>query len=145
MEPPKAFSGMARRSRGPFDWPLFFRRLPFQPVPLWLLLSALAGPFARAFPALTRAACQGSLRASLMSAELVVYTAVAPALATAVFYLAVGRRRLENPDHRLIADASFALMLTLTCVDGFLLAGRIREQWSSLRPGLAAIRAVCWP
>ncbi|MDE2140846.1 MAG: hypothetical protein KGL74_02460 [Elusimicrobia bacterium] len=142
MPSPRAFSS---RKSEPFDWPLFLRRFPFQPVPLWLLLNALAGPLARAFPALTRAACQGTLRASLTSAELVVYTAAVPAAVTTAFYLAVGRRRIEKKDHRLIADMTFGLMLALSVVDGGLLAARIHAQWPVLRPGLTAIRAACWP
>ena len=144
MASPRAFSSIGK-SRGPFDWPLFFRCLPYHPVPLWLMLNVLAEPVARVFPALTRAACQGSLRASLMAAELVVYTAVAPPLATALFYLTFGRRRIEKTEHRRIADVTFGLMLALSCVDGWLLAGRIHGQWATLRPGLRAIRAVCWP
>jgi hypothetical protein len=144
MPSPRAFSSLGK-SRGPFDWPLFLRRLPYQPVPLWLLLSALANPFARVFPALTRAVCQGSLRASLMSAELVVYTAAAPPLITTLFYLAFGRRRIEKPEHRMIADATFVLMLVLACVDAWSLWTRVHEQWTVLRPGLRAVRAACWP
>lgn len=142
MPSPKAFS--SRRSE-PFDWPRFLRGLPFQPVPLWLLLNALAGPFARAFPGLAGAACRGTLRTSLMSAALVVYTAAVPGAVTAAFYLLVGRRRLEKRDHRLIGDATFGLMLVLSVVDGGLLAGRIHAQWTVLQPGLTAIRAACWP
>jgi hypothetical protein len=144
MPSPRAFSSWSR-PRPPFDWPLFFRRFPFQPVPLWLTLNALAEPVARAFPAAARAVCQGSLRASLTAAELVVYIAVVPPLATALFYLAVGRRRIEKPEHRRIADATFGLMLVLACADGWLLAARIHGQWAALRPGLRAIRAACWP
>jgi hypothetical protein len=141
---PRAFSSLLK-PREPFDWPLFLRGLPFHPVPLWLALGALAGPVARAFPAATRAVCEGRLRQSLASAELVVYVVLVPPLATTLFYLAFGRRRLAKREHRLIADATFGLMLALSFVDGGLMIGRIHEQWAVLRPGLRAIRAACWP
>jgi hypothetical protein len=145
MASPRAFSGLGKRLSEPFDWPLFFRTLPFQPVPIWLLLSALTGPFARVFPAMTRAACQGRLRESLSSIALVLYTLAVPFLVTTVFYLAIGRRRLAKRDHRLIADVTFGIMLCLTFVDASIMIGRIHEQWQVLLPGLTAIRAACWP
>ena len=132
-------------TRKPFDWPLFFRRLPYHPVPLWLLLNAVAEPFARAFPFLSRAACEGRLRQSMMSAELTVYILAVPAAATAAYYLAYGRRRIEDPEHRKIADASFALMLALSLFDAWQTVRRIHAQWAVLSPGLRAIRAACWP
>jgi hypothetical protein len=132
-------------TRKPFDWPLFFQRLPYHPVPLWLLLNAIAEPFARAFPVLARAACEGRLRQSLMSAELTVYIVLFPALATAAYYLALGRRRIENREHRKIADATFVLMLALSVFDGWKTGSRIHDQWTVLSPGLKAIRAACWP
>lgn len=144
MASPRAFSTLFK-PREPFDWPGFLRTLPFQPVPAWLLLNALAEPFARAFPVLTRAACEGRLRQSLSSAELVAYVVLAPPLVTTLFYLAVGRRRLAQRDHRLIGDATFGLMLALSLFDGALMLSRIREQWTVMRPGLLAIRAACWP
>lgn len=136
---------MVKRAQEPFDWPLFFRTLPYHPVPLWLLLSALAGPFARVFPALSRAACEGRLRQALSSAELVVYVIVVPPLLTTLYYLAFGRRRLARKEHRRIADVTFALMLALSLFDGASMALRIRAQWPGLKPGLTAVRAACWP
>jgi hypothetical protein len=144
MPSPRAFSG-ASRSREPFDWPLFFRTFHCQPVPVWLLLSALAAPAARAFPALSRAACQGRLRESLAAAALIVYMVLVPPLLTAAYYLAFGRRRLVPRDHRLIADATFALLLILSLVQGAAMVARVRARWDTLRPGLAAVRAACWP
>jgi hypothetical protein len=145
MAAQRAFSGFAKRLAEPFDWPLFLRTLAFQPVPLWLLLSAASGPFARAFPALSRAACEGRLRASLSSIALVLYTIIVPFVFTTLYYLFVGRRRLEKRDHRLIGDVTFGLMLCLSFVDGSIMLGRIHEQWLVLQPGLTAIRAACWP
>lgn len=144
MASPRAFSALFK-PREPFDWPVFLRTLPYQPAPFWLLLSALAEPFARAFPVLARASCEGRLRQALSSAELVVYIVLAPPLFTTLFYLAAGRRRLVKPDHRLIGDATFALMLVLSVVDGAMMLSRVREQWTVMRPGLLAIRAACWP
>lgn len=144
MASPKAFSRLIK-SREPFDWRGFFRTFHFQPVPLWLALSMLGGPVARAFPFLSHAACQGRLRESLSSAELVVYVILAPPLLTTLYYLAVGRRRLDDPNHRLIGDVTFALMLAISLFDGAMMIARIRDQWPVLKPGLTAIRAACWP
>jgi len=139
MRSPRAFASRV------FDWRLFFRTLPFQPVPLWILLNAVAGPLGRTFPYLSRAVCEGRLRLGLMESELTLYIIAGPTLATALFYLTLGRRRLEIRDHRRIADVTFALMLALSLYDGVVIGRRIRAQWPVLRPGLTAIRAACWP
>lgn len=144
MPSPRAFSSLLK-PREPFDWPVFLRTLPYQPVPVWLLLSAAAEPLARAFPALSRAACEGRLRESLSSAELVAYTMLVPPLVTTLWYLSAGRRRLLPRDHRLIGDVTFGLMLAVSAADAAIMAARVREQWPILRPGLFAIRAACWP
>jgi hypothetical protein len=140
----RAFSNLFK-PREPLDWPLFLRSIPYQPVPLWLALSALTAPAARAFPALAHAACEGRLRASLSAAEQVVYTLFVPPLATTVYYLAFGRRRLAHREHRRIADATFVLMLLLSAADAVIMIDRIRDEWGALRPGLTALRAACWP
>lgn len=145
MASPRAFSGLFKRSTEPFDWALFLRKFPYQPVPVWLFLSAVAGPFAQAFPAISHAACQGRLRGTLSASAMVVYTIVVPFALTTVYYLAFGRRRLEKREHRLIADSTYGLMLALTAMDAWIMIGRIHEQWPVLKPGLAAIRAACWP
>lgn len=139
-----AFSGRLARRKA-FDWPLFLRGFPYQPVPVWLLLSAVAGPVARAFPYAARAVCEGRLLQGLMRSEEVVYGLLVPPLAATAWYLAVGRRRLSETDHRRIADASLVLMLALSLYDAAVMGSRIREQWPVLRPGLVAIRAACWP
>jgi hypothetical protein len=137
----RAFSGPPE----PFDWPLFFKTFPFQPVVFWLILGALARPFAAAVPALTGAACQGRLRLALSQIAIVFYTMLVPPLLTIAYYLLFARRRLPNPHHRRVADGTFGLILILSFADGAALASKLHDQWATLRPGYKAVRAACWP
>jgi len=140
----RAFSGLLRPGE-PFDWPLFWRGLPWQPVPQWILVGALAAPFSRAFPALSRAACAEPARTMISQSALVVYTMLVPVLVVAPIYLLAGRHRLVKRAHRLIANVTFALILVLSAADALVMANQLREQWPTLSPALRSLRAACWP
>ena len=143
MASPKAFSGLLKGE--PFDWRAFAANLPWQPVPQWLLFSALAYPFSRAFPALTRASCDGEPRTMLVKASLVVYTMAAPALLTLLVYLFAGRRRMTVRHHRLLANVTLALIVVMSAADALVVSRAVSEQWPTLGPALASLRAACWP
>lgn len=143
MPSPKAFSSL--RNREPFDWAAFGRTVHWQPVPQWLAFSALAYPFSRAFPALTRASCAGDARVMLTKVALVAYTMAAPAVLAAAVYLLAGRRRLTARPHRLIANVTLALLVVMTAADAFVVVSQVRSQWETLGPALGSLRAACWP
>ncbi|MBI3565428.1 MAG: hypothetical protein HY079_09555 [Elusimicrobia bacterium] len=143
MPSPKAFSAL--RKREPWDWPGFARTVQWQPVPQWLVLSALAYPFSRAFPVVARAACEGDARTMLVKTALVVYTMFAPALVVAAVYGLAGRRRLTGRPHRMMGDVMLALLVVLTAADAFVVVGQVRAQWETLGPALGSLRAACWP
>lgn len=143
MGSPKAFSGLAKRE--PFDWPAFARTLPWQPVPQWLILSALAYPFSRAFPALSRASCDGDARTMLAKCALVVYTMFVPALIVAVVYALAGRERLTTRNHRMLGNVTMALIVVMSAVDAAVVVSQVRAQWETLGPALGSLRAACWP
>ncbi len=140
---PKAFSGLARRE--PFDWAAFWRTFPWQPVPQWLLLSALAYPASAAFPVLSRATCLDPARAMTVKAALVLYTMLVPPLGSAAVYLLVGHRKIAARPHRLMANVTLALIVVLSAADTVLIVSQVRDQWSTLRPAAASLRAACWP
>lgn len=143
----RAFGGLFARlatPAEPFDGKAFLRELPWQPVPLWFVLSALAGPLARAFPDLSRAVCQDKPRVAIANAALVVYTLLVPPLVTTAFYLLFGRPRLTTITNRRIALVTVSVILVLSCADGFILVRRFHEQWEGLAPGYRALRAACW-
>lgn len=132
-------------SREPFDWAEFRRTLPWQPVPQWVVLSALASPFSKAFPVLTRAVCVPPVRTMFAQTTMVVYTLVVPAVATAVVYLLVGHKRFADPRHRRMANVTLALILALSAADTIVFARAVNQQWDSLGPAYASIRSACWP
>ena len=68
-----------------------------------------------------------------------------PPLGAAAAYLTFGRRRLTHAAHRLIADLSLALLLAVSGLNAAVLAYQTATRWSALGPGLAAVRAACWP
>ncbi len=144
MPSPKAFSSLLK-DREPFDWPSFWKDLPWQPVPQWIVVSALAGPFSRAFPTLSRAACMDPARAMIAQSAFVVYTAAVPVLVSVLLYLLFGRRRMAKRTHRLIGDVTLGLIVVLGLGDAFVLYEQARSQWPTLAPALKSLRAACWP
>lgn len=143
MPSPKAFSGLLKGE--PFDWRAFAANLPWQPVPQWLLFSALAYPFSRAFPVLSRASCPGEARVMLSKVALVAYTMFVPALLTLLVYLFAGRRRMTVRNHRLIANVTLALLVVMTVVDALVVSRAVSSQWETLGPSLGLLRGACWP
>lgn len=144
MASPKAFSGLGRRGE-PFDWAAFARTIQWQPVPQWLILSALAYPFSQSFPSLSRAACQDPARAMVVKVALVVYTMFVPAVAVSAIYLFAGHKRLVARQHRLMANVTLALIIVMTAVDSIAIVSQVRDQWTTLRPAFGSLRAACWP
>lgn len=141
---PKAFSSLVR-DREPFDWPLFWKTLPWQPVPQWVAVSALAAPFSKAFPALSRAACAEPARGMISQSAMVVYTAAVPVLVSTALYLLAGRRRMAKRMHRMIGDVTLALILLLGAGDAMVLYEQLHGQWATLAPALKSLKAACWP
>ncbi len=139
---------MSRRAgaspREPFDWPLFFKNFPFQPIPVWVACTLVVKPLARATPRLLRAACSGPARQGVVNVALVVYANVLPAAAAAAVYLLAGRRRIQDPQHRRIGDGGLALVLLVSGFTAVAMARRIAAGWAALGPGLTALRAACW-
>jgi hypothetical protein len=136
---------MTRRAHtGPFDWPAFFKTFPFQPVPVWVACTLLLKPLARATPFLLRATCAGAARQGIVNVALIVYANVLPAAAAAAVYLLAGRRRMLNPQHRRIGDGCLILVLLLTAFTAASMANLVRSGWTTLGPGLQALRGACW-
>jgi hypothetical protein len=138
---------MNRRPASPidgFDWPLFFRTLPFQPVPVWLVCALFIKPLARATPSMLRATCTGAVRQGLVNLAIVAYANVLPATAATAAYLLVGRRRLDAPHHRQIGDVCLALVLVVSALNASMMARTISSAWPTIGPGLGALRAACW-
>ncbi|MDE2489605.1 MAG: hypothetical protein KGM24_02075 [Elusimicrobia bacterium] len=131
----------SRRPAEPFDWPLFFKTFHLQPVPLWLILNALGRPAALAAARLSGASCAGRNREILLAVATVAYLAVVPPLGTAAVYPLLARRRLKDPRHRLIADATFALMLVVSAW----YAAALWAKAAPLEGAFGALRVACWP
>jgi hypothetical protein len=129
------------RRQEPFDWPLFFRTILWQPVPLWLIFNAPAGPLGAAAPRLLGAACTGRPRAALSSVASVFYLAVVPPLAAAAVYLLAGRRRLTDRRHRLIGDATLLMLAAVSVWYGYGVAVRA----AAMSGPLGGLKALCWP
>ena len=134
-----------RPRRAPFDAAAFARTLPLQPAVWWLALAALSKPVSRAAVSALGASCAGSFRAGADAAAFIVYVLLVPPLGAAAAYLTFGRRRLTHAAHRLIADLSLALLLAVSGLNAAVLAYQTATRWSALGPGLAAVRAACWP
>jgi hypothetical protein len=138
---------MSRRAHTPpaaaFDWPIFAKLLPLQPVTTWLACALALRPLARATPRLLNAACSGPLRQGLVDTSLVVYVLVLPPAAAAAVYLLAGRRRMTPPLRRM-GDWCLALILVVSAVNDANLVRRASAEWTTLRPGLDALRAACW-
>ena len=128
----------------PFDWPLFLKNLPFQPVPVWVAGALLVKPLARATPWLLRAACSGAVRQGVVNVAIVAYASVLPAALAAAVYLLVGRRRMRNARHRLFGDSSLALVLLASALIAASMARLVHAGWTTLGPGLHALRGACW-
>ncbi len=141
---PKAFSAAAEGGE-PFDWPAFARTLQWQPASQWLILNALAYPFSNAFPALTRASCPEPARTMVAKTALVVYTMFVPAAAAAAAYLLVGRKKFARRRHRLLADATLAMIVALSAADTISIVAQARARWPILGPALSSLRGACWP
>lgn len=136
----------ARRfSAKTFDWPLFFKNFPFQPVPIWVACALIVGPLARATPWLLRASCAGAERRAAANLALIVYANVLPPLTAAAAYLLAGRRRITHPHHRMIGDATLALCLVVSAFTAISMARLLTAAWPTLGPGLSVLRASCWP
>jgi len=138
---------MSRRAHtppaGPVDWPLFFKRLPLQPVSAWLACALVLHPLARATPRLLRASCLGPLREGVVNTAFIVYVLVLPPAAAALVYLLAGRRRMTGRLRRM-GDWCLALVLLISALNNGGLALRVAANWATLRPGLASLRAACW-
>jgi hypothetical protein len=140
----RAFSALFTEGE-PFDWPTFLREFPFQPVPLWLVLGAAATPTTNALLALSRATCEGRLRALTLSFASVVYALIAPASCAGLYYACFGRSRLTRALHRRIGDATLVLLLAASAFNAARFADVVHADWERLAPGFAAMRAACWP
>jgi hypothetical protein len=137
---------MSRRAHtSPFEWPLFFRNFPFHPVPVWVACTFLVKPLSRATPWLLRASCAGAARQGVANVALIVYANVLPAAAATAVYLLAGRRRMTHPQHRAIGDGGLVLVLLVSAISAAMMARLIGSAWPMLRPGLAGLRAACWP
>ena len=134
---------MKRPPLQPFDWPAFFRTFPFQPVPIWIVCALLLRPAARATPWILRASCEGQARDGVANLAFVAYAFFVPVAAAILVYLLAGRRRMARP-HRLIGDFCLALVLLISGANGLSLGGQLRARWTTLSPGLRALRAACW-
>jgi len=133
-----------RPQRAPFDWKPFVKSLPFQPLPVFLLLGFLAEPLASVSPWLLRASCDDRARATLAGSFMVVYVAVGMPLACAAYYLGFARRRIPPSPLRTFADLSFVLVLILGAVTLAVLGRGLAARWDALLPALAAMRDACW-
>ena len=131
------------RASEPFDWPRFFKTLPLQPVPAWMVCALALRPLARATPRLLHASCQGSARQGVVDSALVVYVLLLPTAAAVLPYLLFGRRRMSAP-HRRIGDWCLAMLLVIAAFNGAGLARRVYAGWPILGPGLTALRVACW-
>jgi hypothetical protein len=134
---------MTRPPLEPFDWAAFRKTFPFQPVPVWIASALLLRPAARATPALLRATCGGPAREAVASFAFVAYALVLPAAAAALVYLLAGRRRMKK-ELRLLGDCCLALVLLISTANAFFLVRQARANWTTVRPGLRALRAACW-
>jgi hypothetical protein len=140
---------MSRRSHTPpapqlgFDWPLFLKTLPLQPVSVWILCALILRPLAGATPRLLGAVCQGALRRGVADTSFVVYVLVLPPLASALAYLGAGRRRMDAPMRR-IGDVGLLLVLVVCAANDFGLVRRTAAGWATIGPGLSALRSACW-
>jgi hypothetical protein len=130
-------------SRPPFDWQAFRKTFLFQPVPVWIVSALALKPAARATPWMLRATCEDPLRAAVVSFAFVLYALFVPAAAAALVYLLAGRQRM-NRQLRLMADWCLVMVLLISAANAFALARSARDQWTTMRPGLLALRAACW-
>ncbi len=138
---------MSRRAHTPpaaaFDWPRFVRTFRYQPVPVWIASTLLLRPASRATPFLLRASCAGPAREIVANFALVAYALVLPAAAAALVYLLAGRRRMTGPLRRM-GDWCLALVLLISAINDAGLLRGAAASWTTMRPGLSALRAACW-
>jgi hypothetical protein len=130
--------------REPFDWPSFLKSLPFQPVPVWFFLSAVATPLSTAAPALMKASCAEPWRTALAQVFRTMWTVFVPLLGTLATYFWFGRRRLMDPRHRRLGDGTMALIVIVGLAEAVAITRHIVLHWPTLGPSLAALRSACW-
>ena len=130
-------------TRPPFDWQAFRRTFTFQPVPVWIVSALALKPAARATPWMLRATCAEPARSGLSNVAFVLYALVLPAAAAALVYLFAGRRRMTK-QLRFMGDCCLALVLLASAANAFALVRQARANWTTVRPGLAGLRAACW-
>lgn len=124
----------------PFDWRLFFKTFPLQPVPVWIACALILRPLARATPWLLRASCEGPAREGVVNAAFILYAYALPGTAATAVYLLVGRRRIAKAPHRLMGDCCLALVL----LSSAFMAVTLARSWPLLSPALKTLGGVCW-
>ena len=127
----------------PFDWQSFRKTFPFQPVPVWIISALALKPAARATPWVLRATCAEPARSGVSNVAFVLYALVLPAAAAALVYLLAGRRRMTR-QIRFMGDWCLALVLLVSGANAYSLVRQARANWTTMRPGLSALRAACW-
>lgn len=129
--------------RAPFDWHALRRTIRFQPVIVWIVCAFFLKPAAQATPWLLRASCSGPVRDGVANLAFIAYVLVVPPAAAALVYLFAGRRRMSG-QIRLMGDCGLTLILLISAANAYSLAGQARARWSTMSPGLSALRAACW-
>ena len=132
------------RKRQPLEWKAFAKSLPYQPLPVFILLCFLVEPVSRLTPWLLRASCEGRVRTLLQVSVQVVYIAAGVPLACAAYYLGFARRRIPPSPSRFVADISFVLAMLVGVATSAKLVSSLAARWSALQPGIAALRDGCW-